>query len=66
MTIPFKTLKERRNADPAFRHASEEIGPEIEIAFRKTEARDQTLASSTSGTAPSVKVKRLPLRHPRA
>ncbi|MBZ9653396.1 helix-turn-helix domain-containing protein [Phyllobacterium lublinensis] len=39
MTIPFKTLKERWNSDPAFREAYHKIGPEMEIAFAIAEAR---------------------------
>ncbi|CAN7400222.1 helix-turn-helix transcriptional regulator [Phyllobacterium sp. LjRoot231] len=39
MTIPFKTLKERWNADPAFREAYDKISPEMEIAFAIAEAR---------------------------
>ncbi len=39
MTIPFKTLKERWNADPAFRAAYDKIGAEMEIAFAIAEAR---------------------------
>ncbi|TXR51149.1 helix-turn-helix domain-containing protein [Phyllobacterium endophyticum] len=39
MSIPFTTLKERWNADPAFRRAYDKIGPEMEIAFAIAEAR---------------------------
>ncbi|MDR6632703.1 HTH-type transcriptional regulator/antitoxin HipB [Phyllobacterium sp. 1468] len=39
MSIPFTTLKERWNADPAFRKAYDKISPEMEIAFAIAEAR---------------------------
>ena len=39
MSLPFTTLKERWNADPAFREAYDKISPEMEIAFAIAEAR---------------------------
>lgn len=39
MTIPFKTVRERWNADPAYREAHGAIGPEMELGFSMAEAR---------------------------
>lgn len=39
MTIPFKTLKDRWNADPAFREAYDKVSIEMELAFAIAEAR---------------------------
>ena len=39
MTIPFKTVRERWNIDPAYRAAHTAIGPEMELGFTMAEAR---------------------------
>ena len=39
MTIPFKTVRERWQADPAYRAAYAEIAPGMELAFAMAEAR---------------------------
>ena len=39
MTIPFKTVRERWNADPAYREAHAAMGPEMELGFSMAEAR---------------------------
>ena len=46
-TIPFKTLRDRWMADPAFRKAYDRISPEMEIAFAIAEARHNASLSQS-------------------
>lgn len=39
MAIPFKTVRDRWNADPEYRAAHAEVSPEMELAFAMAEAR---------------------------
>lgn len=39
MTISFEVLRDKWMADPEFRKAYDEVGPEMEIAFAIAEAR---------------------------
>lgn len=39
MAIPFKTVRERWNADPEYRAARAEVSPEMDLAFAMAEAR---------------------------
>ncbi|GJD77549.1 helix-turn-helix domain-containing protein [Methylobacterium gregans] len=41
MTIPFKTVRARWQADPAYRAAHAEVSPEMELAFAMAEARQR-------------------------
>lgn len=43
--VPFKALRERWMADPAFREAYDAVGPEMEIAFAIAGARHRARLS---------------------
>ena len=45
MAIPFKTVRDRWNADPVYRAARAEVSPEMELAFAMAEARHRAKLS---------------------
>ena len=45
MAIPFKSVRDRWNADPEYRDARAEVSPEMDLAFAMAEARHRSKLS---------------------
>ncbi|HEX8416490.1 MAG TPA: helix-turn-helix transcriptional regulator [Methylobacterium sp.] len=45
MSVPFKSIRDRWNADPDYRAAYAEVSPEMDLAFAMAEARHQAKLS---------------------